>query len=70
MKTLLKRVSLTFVALFIVLNTMAVNVVDSDMSNTAGSNAGNAHLGFYLAICALIIASVIMPFIGKKEEKA
>ena len=46
------------------------NPVDSDLSNTAGTNSGKSHLDIYAFIVALLILCVIVPFFEKKDKKA
>jgi hypothetical protein len=48
----------------------AGNPIDSDLSNTAGSNSGKSHLDIYLFIVALLVLCVIVPFFEKKKDRA
>lgn len=50
------------------LNTFAGNVIDSDMSNTAGTNLGNSHLDIYIFIIALLILCLIIPYWEDKQK--
>ena len=48
----------------------AGNPIDSDLSNTAGTNSGKSHLDIYIFIVLLLIACVVVPFIEGKNKKA
>jgi hypothetical protein len=48
----------------------AGNPIDSDLSNTAGSNSGKSHLDIYIFIVALLVLCVIVPFFEKKKDRA
>jgi hypothetical protein len=52
-----------------VINCLAGNPVDSDLSNRAGSNSGNSHLDIYIFIIVLLVVCVIVPFIEDKNKK-
>lgn len=45
------------------------NPVDSDLSNTAGSNSGKSHLDIYAFVVALLILCVIVPFFENRNKK-
>lgn len=64
-KAVLFTLVLTF---FNTLNTFAGNVIDSDMSNTAGSNLGNSHLDIYIFIIALLILCLVIPYWEDKQK--
>ncbi len=51
---------------------LAQNAFDSDSSNSAGSNAGNDHTGFFIFIVLLIILPIFVAYFGgqKKNSKA
>ncbi|MBC8054627.1 MAG: hypothetical protein H7Y13_16330 [Sphingobacteriaceae bacterium] len=46
------------------------NPVDSDLSNTAGTNSGKSHLDIYLFIVALLVICMIVPFFENRNKKA
>lgn len=57
-------------ALFAV-NVFAVgNPVDSDLSNTAGTNSGKSHLDIYIFIVALLVLCIVVPFYEDRNKKA
>lgn len=45
------------------------NPVDSDLSNTAGSNSGKSHFDIYAFIIVLLIICIVVPFFEKKKTK-
>lgn len=61
--------SVSALVLFSTLNAFAGNPVDSDISNTAGTNSGNSHLDIYLFIVALLVLVVVVPFFEDKNKK-
>jgi len=48
-------------------NSFAINAVDSDMSNSAGSNSGKDHAGMYIFICLFLVLAAVIPFFEKKK---
>jgi hypothetical protein len=48
-------------------NTFA-NRIDSDLSNTAGTNSGKSHLDIYLFIVALLVICIIIPYWKNKPS--
>ncbi len=44
------------------------NRIDSDLSNTAGTNSGKSHLDIYLFIVALLVICVVIPFWEDKHK--
>ncbi len=46
----------------------AQNAFDSDMSNSAGSNAGNNQTGFFIFIVLLIILPIFVAYLGEKKK--
>jgi hypothetical protein len=70
MKSLVKK--LLYTLLFITsvsYSSFAVNVVDSDLSNTAGSNSGHENLTIYMFIIVFLILAATAPFYDKKSKK-
>lgn len=70
---LITRISafFTFCLLFCAINANAAgNPLDSDLSNTAGTNSGKSHLDIYIFIVALLVLCVIVPFFEKKKDRA
>jgi hypothetical protein len=68
LKSFTKKVGFTF--LFIwgsMYSAFAINAVDSDMSNYAGSNEGRDQLGMYLFVLFLLVLSVILGYREKKR---
>ncbi|MEJ6980338.1 hypothetical protein WG906_07745 [Pedobacter sp. P351] len=62
---------LTLVFILFCANAFAVgNPVDSDLSNTAGTNSGNSHLDIYVFIVALLVLCVVVPFFENKNKKS
>lgn len=62
---------LTVCFLFVAANVSAAgNPIDSDLSNTAGSNSGKSHLDIYIFIVALLVICVVVPFLEKKKDKS
>lgn len=49
-------------------DTSARNVVDSDMSNTAGSNLGKSHLDIYLFIVGMLVLCLVIPYWEDKQK--
>ena len=72
---LIKKLSILTPALTLIFILFAVNVfaagnpVDSDLSNTAGSNSGKSHLDIYLFIVALLVLCVVVPFFENRNKK-
>lgn len=67
---LLKKTLFTLTLLAAVsFNSFAVNVVDSDLSNTAGSNRGHENLTIYSFIIIFLILAATAPFYDKKGGK-
>lgn len=63
-----KKASLTF--LFIVgsiYSSFAINAVDSDLSNFAGSNEGRDQLWMYIFVVLLLVLSVVLAYREKKR---
>jgi len=50
-------------------NSFALNAADSDMSNSAGSNAGKEHLGMYIFICLFLVLAAFGPRIDRASKK-
>jgi hypothetical protein len=46
------------------------NAFDSDMSNSAGSNAGNEHTGFFICIVLFIILPIFVAYFGGKKKNS
>jgi hypothetical protein len=62
---------ITLVILFSVTRVFAAgNPVDSDLSNTAGSNSGKSHLDIYIFIVLLLVVCIVIPFFEKKKRRA
>ena len=54
-------------ATIFVFHSLAQNVVDSDISNSAGSNEGKDQLGMYIFIVLLLVLSVVVAYREKKQ---
>ena len=66
---ILKTAIFSFALLVIsAFNSFAVNAVDSDLSNSAGSNRGKDHLGMYVAICLFLVLAAVIPFVEKRKH--
>ncbi len=64
-----KTVCLTLVlSVMSAVSALANNPIDSDLSNTAGSNSGKSHLDIYLFIVALLVICVIIPYWEDKRK--
>jgi hypothetical protein len=48
-------------------NSFAINAVDSDLSNFAGSNEGRDQLGMYIFVVLLLVLSVVLAYREKKS---
>jgi hypothetical protein len=48
-------------------NSSAINAVDSDLSNFAGSNEGRDQLGMYIFVVLLLVLSVVLAYREKKS---
>lgn len=70
MKYFQKAALSIFAILLTVFNSFAGNPVDSDMSNTAGTNSGNSHLEIYLFIVALLVLVVVVAYTQKGRNSA
>lgn len=68
-KNIIAFASVLAFVLFSSVNAFAGNPVDSDISNTAGTNSGNSHLDIYLFIVALLVLVVVVPFFEDKNKK-
>ena len=67
----ISRLAPIFSALLLLLSVTAVgNPIDSDLSNTAGTNSGNSHLDIYIFIIALLVLCVVVPFFEKDKNSA
>lgn len=55
-------------AMIFVFRAAATNVVDSDLSNSAGTNEGKDQLWMYLFIVSFLVLSVILAY--RKEKQA
>ena len=61
---------LTVLFVLFAANVFAIgNPVDSDLSNTAGSNSGKSHLDIYLFIVGLLVLCVIVPYFEKRNKR-
>lgn len=70
MKSLFKKALYTFLLIASsAYNSFAINVVDSDLSNTAGSNRGHENLTIYVFIIIFLILAATAPFYDKKGNK-
>lgn len=71
MKSIFKKLLYTFLLITsISYSSFAVNVVDSDLSNTAGSNSGHENLTIYAFIVVFLILAATAPFYDKKNKKS
>ncbi|WP_040298909.1 hypothetical protein [Arcticibacter svalbardensis] len=71
MKSLFKKILYTFLLITSVsYSSFAVNVVDSDLSNTAGSNSGHSNATIYAFIVIFLILAATAPFYDKKAKKS
>jgi hypothetical protein len=72
MKSVKKISALVVATLLFLANSASVfavgNPVDSDLSNTAGSNSGKSHLEIYAFIVVLLIICIIAPFFENKKR--
>lgn len=61
---------LVFTVILSVMNAFTAfsNPIDSDLSNTAGTNSGKSHLDIYLFIVALLVICVVIPFWEDKRK--
>ena len=65
----LKKVFFTFsFILFAAYNSFALDVIDSDLSNSAGSNSGKDHAGMYFFICLFLVLAAIVPYLENKRS--
>jgi hypothetical protein len=62
-----KKVSLILIFLTSVYSSFAINAVDSDLSNFAGSNEGRDQLGMYIFVVLLLVLSVVLAYREKRE---
>ncbi|WP_069658573.1 hypothetical protein [Arcticibacter eurypsychrophilus] len=70
MNSLLKKLLYTFLLITsISYSSFAVNVVDSDLSNTADSNSGHSNATIYAFIVIFLILAATAPFYDKKGKK-
>lgn len=70
MKSLFKKALYTFLLIASsAYSSLAINVVDSDLSNTAGSNRGHENLTIYAFIVVFLILAATAPFYDKKGNK-
>ena len=63
-KTVTLTLLFTGVSMF---NSFAINAVDSDLSNYAGSNEGSDQVGMYIFVVLLLVLSVVMAYREKKQ---
>ncbi len=54
-------------AMIFVCRSVAQNAVDSDLSNSAGTNEGKDQLGMYIFIVLLLVLSVVVAYREKKQ---
>ena len=54
-------------AMIFVCRSAAQNVVDSDLSNSAGTNEGKDQLGMYIFIVLLLVLSVVVAYREKRQ---
>jgi hypothetical protein len=64
---LMKAGSMMVFAVFFVMQSFATNPVDSDLSNSAGSNEGKDQLGMYIFIVLLLVLSVVVAYREKRQ---
>ena len=68
MKSLAKKIFYTLLFLgFTVTNSFAVNVADSDISNTAGSNSGHQNVSPFILVVLFLILAATAPLYEKKR---
>jgi len=46
----------------------AVNPIDSDLTNSAGSNSGKSHLDIYLFIVSLLVLCVVIAYWEDRQK--
>jgi len=63
----IKQFGLTLLLALLVLPSFADNVVDSDLSNFAGTNAGHTQVGIYVFILLLLALAVFFAFRKKSN---
>ena len=70
LKTNVIKYALVLFSILTATQSFAQNVVDSDLSNGAGSNSGHSHTGFFIAIVLLLVLSVVLAYtnIGKSKS--
>ncbi|PWG82392.1 hypothetical protein DDR33_00540 [Pararcticibacter amylolyticus] len=69
MKSVLKKVFYTLLFLgFSVCNSFAVNVADSDISNTAGSNSGHINISPFILVVLFLLLAATAPLYTKNRK--
>lgn len=69
MKSVVNKVFYTLVFLcFSVVNSFAVNVADSDISNTAGSNSGHQNIAPFILVVLFLLLAATAPFYTKRKD--
>lgn len=69
MKSVVKKVFYTILFLgFSAYNSYAVNVADSDISNTAGSNSGHINVSPFILVVLFLLLAATAPLYDKKKH--
>jgi len=63
----IRQFSLTLLLAALVSPSFADNVIDSDLSNFAGTNAGHTQIGIYVFILLLLALAVFLAFRKKSS---
>lgn len=50
------------------MNSFAVNAVDSDLSNTAGSNSGHINVSPFILVVVFLVLAATAPFYTKRKR--
>lgn len=69
MKSVVRKVfyTLLFMA-FGAASSFAVNVADSDLTNTAGSNSGHQNISPFILVVLFLLLAATAPFYTKKKD--
>ncbi len=69
MKSVVRKVFYTLVFLgFSAGGSFAINVADSDLSNTAGSNSGHQNVSPFILVVIFLLLAATAPFYTKKKK--
>lgn len=75
MKSILKAavikssISILLLTFLTVGQSLAMNAVDSDLSNSAGSNSGKDHTGLYIFLCLFLVLAAVVPYFEKRSKE-